>query len=237
MNESCSTPLNLVPLGAGSVIDTALCPPALPTQQEFFGAKNDAAALSFVLSQVMAFPHDAGCRWLWVQDRETIRLKGRPFIHGLPRELTTGLVHVAAPCAKDALFALEEGLRCRDFAFVLGELTGNPKPLDFTASRRLSVAAERHSRPLYLLRAHAEPNLSAARRRWRISALPSSPARWNEDAPGEQRFRAELFRARDCPSGIWEGNYQEGWLKAHDKQSPSHRVDLAAASGHRPLAA
>ena len=67
--------------------------------------------------------------WLWVQDREALRRTGRPYRPGLPRALRHRLIHVAAASAEDALFALEEGLRCRELAFIIGEIAGNPKAL------------------------------------------------------------------------------------------------------------
>lgn len=140
---------------------------------------------------------------LWVQTREAVRLTGRPYRAGLPPELRHRLIHVLADRAEDALFALEEGVRCREVAFVVGEMTGNPRALDFTASRRLTLAAERHGVPLYLLRLDAARDLSSARMRWEVTAAPSPPPLWNHQAPGAPLWRAELFRARAHAPGRW----------------------------------
>ena len=141
--------------------------------------------------------------WLWVQDREALRRTGRPYRPGLPRALRHRLIHVAVDSAEDALFALEEGLRCCDLAFVIGEIAGNPAALSFTASRRLSLVAERHGVPLWLVRLDARRDLSSARMRWQASAAPSPPRRWDAHAPGFSTWRAELFRARSHPPGQW----------------------------------
>ena len=141
--------------------------------------------------------------WLWVQDKTALRLSGRPYRPGLPPALRHRLVHVAASTPEDALFALEEGLRCRDLAFVIGELSGNPKALSFTASRRLSLVAEKHGVPLWLVRLDARRDLSSARMRWEARAVPSAPPRWNAQAPGAPAWHAELFRARGHPPGEW----------------------------------
>ena len=141
--------------------------------------------------------------WLWVQDRDALMKTGRPYRPGLPRPLRHRLIHVAANKAEDALFAIEEGLRCRDLAFVIGEIAGNPKALSFTASRRLSLVAEKHGVPLWLVRLDAARDLSSARMRWQASAAPSPPRRWNAQAPGQASWRAELFRARSHPPGQW----------------------------------
>jgi protein ImuA len=141
--------------------------------------------------------------WLWVQDRESLRRTGRPYRAGLPRSLRHRLVHVAARTPEDALFALEEGLRCRDLAFVIGEITGNPRALDMTASRRLGLAAEKHGVPLWLVRLDARRDLSSARQRWTAKATASPEPRWNPAAPGVPSWQAELFRARRHPPGAW----------------------------------
>jgi protein ImuA len=138
-----------------------------------------------------------------VQDKAAVRLGGRPYHPGFPPELRTRLIHVAAKTPEDALFALEEGLRCRDLAFVIGEITGNPKALSFTVSRRLSVAAEKHGVPLFLVRLDAERDLSSARMRWQAHSTGSLPSRWNAAAPGTPSWGAELFRARAHRQGEW----------------------------------
>jgi protein ImuA len=141
--------------------------------------------------------------WLWVQDRAALRLSGRPYLHGLPPALRHRLIHVAAASPEDALFALEEGVRCRDLAFVLGEIAGNPRALDFTASRRLSLAAEKHGVPLWLVRLDAARDLGSARLRWQVAAAASPPPRWNPQAPGPAAWQAELFRAHVFQPGQW----------------------------------
>jgi protein ImuA len=152
--------------------------------------------------------------FLWVQDAAALRLGGRPYRPGLPAALRHRLIHVAAKSPEDALFALEEGLRCRDLAFVLGEVAGNPRALDFTASRRLSLAAEKHGTPLWLVRLDARRDLSSARLRWQVRAAPSAPSRWNAEAPGSPAWQAELFRARNHPPGEWVLREEGGTLCA-----------------------
>jgi protein ImuA len=171
---------------------------------------------------------------LWVQDATSLTLSGRPYRHGLPPVLRDRLIHAVAPKPEDALFALEEGVRCRELACVIGEIAGNPRALDFTASRRLTLAAERHGVGLVLVRLDAARDLSSARMRWQVAAAPSLPPRWNAAAPGAPAWRAELFRARAHPPGEW--------ILRHDGQAlaaelPPDHGDLAAAAGDRSLAA
>lgn len=151
---------------------------------------------------------------LWVQTREAARLTGRPYRPGLPMELRHRMLHVLADKAEDALFALEEGARCREVAFVLGEIAGNPRALDFTASRRLTLTAERHGVPLYLVRLDAARDLSSARMRWQVCAAPSASPAWNSQAPGSPIWHAELFRARGHAPGEWILQEDAGRLQA-----------------------
>ena len=157
---------------------------------------------------------------LWVQTREAARLTGRPYRAGLPAELRHRVIHVLAPKAEDALFALEEGVRCREIALVLGEITGNPRALDFTASRRLTLTAERHGVPLYLVRLDAAHDLSSARMRWEVAAAPSTAPAWNAEAPGTPAWHAELFRARAHPPGAWVLHGEGGLMASRAFETP-----------------
>jgi protein ImuA len=122
------------------------------------------------------------------------------------------MIHVEAETCEEALFALEEGLRCRELAFVIGEITGNPRAMTFTASRRLSLASERYGVPLWLVRLNARPDLSSARMRWDTRSEPSAPAEWDRLAPGFPIWRAELFRSRSHAPGIWRLQQMGGQL-------------------------
>ena len=173
---------------------------------------------------------------LWVQDHSSILLNGRVYRAGLPAELQERLIHVAAKTSQDALFALEEGLRCRDFACVIGEIAGNPKALDFTASRRLSLAAEQHGICLWLVRHDAPRDLSAARMRWQVCAARSPASRWNAHAPGVPSWQAELFRARTYTEGEWILRHDTQRLSAEPVRQ-AYPVGLALAAGDRSLAA
>ena len=212
---------------------------------EIFASGREAggAAAALALALAMDGLRTAGAAqaeeraFLWVQDAAALRLTGRPYRAGLPEALRSRLIHVAAKTPEDMLFALEEGIRCRDLAFVIGELAGNPRALDFTASRRLSLAAEQHGVPLYLVRLDAARDLSSARMRWEVRSAPSSVPRWNAAAPGRPSWRAELFRARAHAPGEWilrdEGNHLAADRFA--ATAPDH-VDLARAAGDRLLA-
>jgi protein ImuA len=191
-----------------------------PFHSEIFAPAGEAsgAGLALALARDALVAAGAGegedtRQVLWVQDRAAIRLGGRPCVAGLSPDLRHRVIHVAAGTPEDALFALEEGLKCRDLACVIGEIAGNPRALSFTASRRLSLTAERHGVRLWLVRLDAAPDLSSARMRWQARAAPSPPPRWDPAAPGPATWHAELFRARTHAPGQWSLSDDAGTLR------------------------
>jgi protein ImuA len=165
---------------------------------------------------------------LWVQDRMAVREAGRVHPAGLPG---VNLIHVEARDARDALWAMEEGLRCPGLGAVIGELYGDPASLDFTATRRLAVAAERTAVPCWLVRLGGTANLSGARMRWRIASQPSLPHPFDPKAPGPSAWDAQLFRARGHPPGRWSVAHEAGGF--HLLAVPG---DRALAEGERHAA-
>jgi protein ImuA len=170
--------------------------PLCPTLSELFAVHpRDGGWAGFLLAQL-----GTDKPLLWVQDRMAILESGRVHPPGLP---TQNLIHVEARDARDALWAMEEGVRCSCLAAVIGEIWGDPRALDFTATRRLAVAAERSGTPCWLVRLGGTANLSGARMRWRIGSAPSLLNELDARAPGLPAWDAELFRARGMPPGRW----------------------------------
>ena len=124
---------------------------------------------------------------------------------------------------------MEEALACDAVSAVVGELWGNPRALDFTASRRLAVAAERRGVPVVLVRPGAAADLSAARARWRVESAQSAPHPYDADAPGAPRWSAELFRARGHRPGHWMAEW--GREQSHAPSPHRLRLDAGVATG------
>ncbi len=204
------------PLVTGLGEPFCLPAPPQPTLSELFTASaRDGGWAGFLLPQL-----DAAKPLLWVQERMAIVEAGR--VH--PAELGLAeLIHVEARDARDALWAMEEGLRCASLSAVIGEIRGDPAVLDFTATRRLAVAAERSGVPCWLARLGGTANLSGARMRWRIASGPSLAHLFNPKAPGSPAWDAELFRARGFAPGRWS--------VAHE----ADRFRLLPPSGDRAL--
>ncbi len=209
--------------GAESGVDPtrALLPPqGPPTLAELFASPRDGGWAGFLLAQI-----DRDRPLLWVQERMAILEGGRVYPPGFA---FADLIHVEARDSKTALWAMEEGLRCAAIGAVIGEIWGDPAALDFTATRRLAVAAERHGVAAWLVRLGGRANLSGARRRWRVASAPSLVHPLNARAPGAAAWDAELFRARGSPPGRW--------TVVHDGESDAAGdFHLVAAPGDRAL--
>src|ERR1700753_600694 len=131
---------------------------------------------------------------------------------------------------KDAevLPAMEEGLRCKGLAGVVGEATR----LSLTSSRRLQLCAGESGVTALLIRRWrhagekeqaAEPNAAATR--WRITPSPSPAGPFDEFA--RQRWHVELLRVRGGEPRSW-------MLEACDATG---HLALPAALVKRPAAA
>lgn len=207
---------------------------------EIFASPCEASGAAAALALAADALPDGDDRMLfWVQDRSALATGGWPYRPGLPKRFRHRIVHVACDKPEDALFALEEGLRCCEVAAVVGEISGNPRALDFTASRRLTLAAERYGVPLWLIRLDARRDLSSAWMRWDVKAAPSPPPRWNPQAPGTPAWQAELFRARAHPPGTWILRDDSSGLAAEPfaAAEPPYPLGMAFAVGDRSLAA
>ncbi len=97
------------------------------------------------------------------------------------------------------LRAAEEAAHCSALGAVLVEPWGDPKTLNLTATRRLSLAAARSDLPVFMIRAGGTPTPSSAATRWSVrSALSRS---LEADAPGAPCFSVSLLRDRAGVAG------------------------------------
>ena len=161
----------------------------------------DGAATGFMLAQL----GQGGKPLLWVQDRMSRREAGQPCLAGMPPG--ADVLRVDAPSARDVLWAAEQGLGCPSLGGVIAEIWGDSRAVDFTATKRLALRSEARGVPCWLLRRFVQPNLSAARERWRVDPLPSDRHPFDLRAPGMPRWRVELFRSRLRPPGVWAARF------------------------------
>ena len=166
---------------------------------------------------------------LWVATAMHVREWGLPYAPGLARYGCdpAELLVIEAKRAGEAGWALEEALRSGAFAL----LVGAGLAVDFTASRRLALAAAERATPCLLVDAPegrgARGDASAASTIWRVASRLSAGDAFDAEAPGHPRWRAELIRSRgSAPAGPWELDWDE----------QTHRFALAAAPADRAAA-
>jgi len=103
------------------------------------------------------------------------------------------------------LWAVEEALKCKAVAAVIGELP----EMSFKASRRFQLAIEQSGVSCFLLRCKPRNLATASLTRWRLKPLPS-----NTDVllpgVGHPRWRVELLKARNGQPGVWHLEWAQG---------------------------
>lgn len=182
-------------------------------------------------------------------DAGALRLRKTLWVRQIAGEIETGklypqglldigllpqtLIQVRLKDAAAVLRAGIEGARCEALGAVVIEPWGNPKVLDLTATRRLTLAAEESGVPVFLLRMSARAEPSAAVTRWQVRTLASRPL--EADAPGMPAFDITLLRQRAGTAGL---NWQMEWNRDEqrfEEQAISRAV--APLSSDRPAGA
>lgn len=136
---------------------------------------------------------------VWITQDAALRESGAPYGPGLaalgldPDALI--LVHTVT--LQETLWALEESLRIRAPAAIIGEFSGFPSGYDLTASRRLLLAAQAGQALGLLifsgLGGSAAGATSAAATRFNVSSQPSVA---EQEVPGWAAWRIDILKNR-----------------------------------------
>lgn len=132
------------------------------------------------------------------------------------------VARVAKPV--DALFAMEEALKCRALSTVVAELNHD---VDLTATRRLTLAARQGGALGLLLRHKPSRMPSAAHTRWQVSGARSVPDEFG--GLGRTAFTLSLVRNRRGPCGTWTLAWNH-----HERVFAALSLGVAAAASDRP---
>jgi protein ImuA len=172
-------PATVVDLGAAAGLALALAAHALGTVRRF--ARREV---------------------LWIQPDlagfEAGRLYG-PGLEALGLPLLR-LIDLRLASERDGAFAMEEALRCRALAVVVGEFFDD-RALDLVALRRLSLAATAGGGLGLVLRHRADALASPAVTRLEIAAAPGRPDAFG--GLGRPTVLVSLVRNRRGPTGRW----------------------------------
>jgi protein ImuA len=191
------------------------------------------AACGFTLALACLAAKDGG-ETLWIQTDfaryEGGALYGTGFdLFGL---LSQRLLVLRARRAVDALFAMEEALKCRAVASVIAELPDDSA--DLTATRRLSLAARDHCGLGLLLRHRSSSMPSAAMTRWNVAA--ASGPRDDFGGIGITNFLLSLVKNRRGPCGRWNvaWNHHACGFVPQSFADKADSLGVAAASADGP---
>jgi protein ImuA len=194
-------------------------------------AGDDGAAVGFA-AVVLGRLAGGGRRVIWLTRRRDLYPPGLAGLGLVPERL----IPVPVRRDRDALWAMEEALRHRGLAAVLGEID----ELDMVASRRLQLAAEAMGVTGLLLRRPAPPPAaSAAVTRWRLASVASVGA---SGLVGPPRWRVELLRCRGGQPGHWvlewngEGFRGEAEAGIGQECKPEVAVQGSTTTRLRPVA-
>ena len=156
--------------------------------------------------------------------RNWLRENGRPYGPGLAGfEARDGFLLVETPSEALALWAMEQSLRSGGAALVIGTVDG----AELAQTRRLEFAARDGACSGLLLRSRSG-DLSAARRRWRITTQASEGDAFDDRAPGRMTIRAEMTRSRMERPGVW-------MLEQDDETHRLRLADRLAGDGLGPI--
>jgi protein ImuA len=166
---------------------------------------------------------------LWIAEEMALRESGVPYGPGLDEVglAPERVIVVVAADARDVLWAMEEGLRCRAIGAAIGEL--RTQRIDGVAGRRLSLAAMEHKTCGLLLRARPDPSPLPAATRWLIGAQSAAKSDYGTGPPALQ---AHLTRNRCGPVGSWVLE----WNRAEQRfdLAATHPEPVAPAAADRP---
>lgn len=170
---------------------------------EMFAVEGDDAGAAAGFALMLALrARPPGSAVLWLRTEAAERRSGRLYAPGMaelgldPNRLVLGVLPDEVALLKSAV----DGVRCTELGAVVIECRGNPRALDLTASRRLSVAAEKSGVTALMLRIDAQPVPSAADTRWAVRSAESVALEAN--APGHTMIEIELLRRRAGPAGM-----------------------------------
>jgi len=175
---------------------------------EFLSYKReDTAATSGFISGLVASWLNIKGAIIWVSTKRTIFPPALKLFGVQPERF----IFIDLHKEKDILWAMEEALKCSAVTAVVAQVLN----IDFTASRRLQLAAKENHVTGFLFNRSRNINPTACVSRWRISPQPSSPIIDNsglEGLPGIgfPKWKIELLRMRNGKPGTWTVQFING---------------------------
>jgi protein ImuA len=179
---------------------------------QFISSSPEAAActcgfMSVILSRLMQ--QSGAC--LWISTKRNIFPPALKAYGVEPGQIS----FVDMSRAKDALWAIEESLKCTALSAVVGEIG----ELDFDESRRLQLAVEKSQVTgfIHCYKPKAK-NIVACTTRWKITPIPSEAIN-NMPGLGFPRWNVELQKIRNGKPGSWQVQWSPKGLEFLESKS------------------
>lgn len=185
------------------------------------------ASVGFALALAARAP--SGRSTLWIQTDFAALEAGHIYGPGCdlfrlpPNRLL--IVKVSRPL--DALWAMEEALKCHALANVIAELPKDASIANLTATQRLTLAAREGGGFGFLLRHRPSPLTSAAETRWLVAGAPSRPDSFG--GFGRAAFALTLTKNRRGPTGRWTVAWDH-----HERSFQALSLGVAQTAFDRP---
>ena len=173
------------------------------------GSESKAVSGGFIAALLNGLLKSRGiCVWI-----STSRILFPPALatFGVPPDK---IIFIDVKKENEALWAMEEVLKCDGFAAVIGEIQN----ISFTESRRLQLAVEQSRVTGFVLR-NRQKNISniACVARWQISSLKS---RLPGSMPGVgfPHWKVELLKVRNGKPGSWNVEWVNGSFRTIEEE-------------------
>lgn len=168
--------------------------------QEIFAdqLRDGGASLGFAIAQARGLVTPRRPAIFYLQMGDDAQKLGVPYGPGLSWAGLDAaqLIIVRAADMTEFLWAAEEVVSCRAVAGLVADIRGEPKLLNFTASRRLSLRAANSNVSLFLLRYGHGRASSAGHLRWHVQPSGSGRQPFDDRAPGPARWLLRLEKGR-----------------------------------------
>lgn len=185
--------------GEAEGLETLLAPPPGLLHEIYADElRQSGVALGFTLGIARRLLGGGRRALIYLQLAGEAQELGLPYGLGLARFgiMPDTLVLVRPQTPVELLWALEEAIACRAVAGVIADVAAQPRALDFTASRRLSLRTAASGTSAFLIRYGTGREASAAKLRWHVRPSLSAADRWDPAAPGLPRLEVEIEKRR-----------------------------------------
>lgn len=166
-----------------------------------------AAATNGFLAGILCHLMQSEGLCLWIGMKRSIFPPALKFFNIDPERI----VFIDTAREKETLWTVEEALKCKSVAAVVGEL----REVSFTESRRLQLAMEQSQVTGFIHRYNPRTeNITAFTSRWRVSPLASEISGSLIPGVGIPKWQVQLTKARNGKPAEWQIEWAGGFKTA-----------------------